>query len=245
MEKKSSSAVASVVIVLLIIAGIGYTFYRQTRDNIKKVSLVSFSVEKPNLILESENLTKVEIWAVPTGSNIAENDYQKLGEATLTNSGEATQRWIFQIPLDPIQATDIFAKGYKENDLVGQLSLASEGEMSIIDLLWGGKSSAAESDIKLGGIASTTGISIKITKIIEDSRCPTDVRCIQAGKVVVDAKATTATGSSNITISTDKTTTLDKYIISLTKVTPDRSSTGTIIDSDYTFTISIAEDTKG
>ncbi|WP_314101010.1 hypothetical protein [uncultured Stenotrophomonas sp.] len=44
-----------------------------------------------------------------------------------------------------------------------------------------------EGPVRLGEIAAVDGPRVRPNRVIEDSRCPADVQCIQAGRLVVRA----------------------------------------------------------
>jgi hypothetical protein len=48
-------------------------------------------------------------------------------------------------------------------------------------------SSPIEGPVRLGEIAAVDGPRVRPDRVIEDSRCPADVQCIQAGRLVVRA----------------------------------------------------------
>lgn len=241
---ENNKTLISAIIVIVVIIIIGAFVYTNRDGNMGKAELVAVRVEKPNIILDAKGLDAAEVWAIPTGTAITESDYQELGDATLTNSGEDTQRWIFQIPATPVSVTEVFVKGFDENgNEVGRLSLDTKGAAALGALLW--PITGVQSDVKLGVALSAEGITVRVMRIIEDSRCPSDVQCIQAGRVVVGANVTAGDITQSVQLSTDKPTMVGVHIISLVAVKPDRVSTVTPKASDYVFTISVAEDTKG
>lgn len=44
-----------------------------------------------------------------------------------------------------------------------------------------------EGPVRLGEIAAVDGPKVRPDRVIEDSRCPADVKCIQAGRLIVSA----------------------------------------------------------
>ncbi|WP_255432600.1 hypothetical protein [Xanthomonas sp. JAI131] len=44
-----------------------------------------------------------------------------------------------------------------------------------------------EGPVRLGEIAAVDGPRVRPNRVIEDSRCPADVQCIQAGRLIVRA----------------------------------------------------------
>jgi hypothetical protein len=245
MQRKSIIALAVIIIVLALLGYAASTFI--TTNNIStEAELDTFTVEKPNLVLIGNGLSRVEVWAVPTGTGITDTDHQKLGEATRTNIGTTTdERWVFQIPQNPMLVTEIYAKGFNANgDAVGKLSLDATGATSLHELLWG-MEAAVESTVKIGETMTAGELTLKAIRVTEDSRCPADVQCIQAGRVRLEAQASSPQGTNTIVLGSDASLTYGKYIISLVGVAPMTKSSQQIKASDYIFTISVAEDVKG
>lgn len=85
------------------------------------------------------------------------------------------------------------------------------------------------------------GISITPLEVIEDSRCPIDVQCIQAGTVRIKIKLDDSIILDEVVISLGKATTFQGVTISLVAVTPIKKSTTENTASDYQFTFEISE----
>lgn len=87
--------------------------------------IISMEIKKPNLVVVTQNVARVEIWAIPSGTEIRESDYILLGDADNRHiESNGKQEWLFPIPKEPVLATEIFAKGYDgNNEEVGKLSL--------------------------------------------------------------------------------------------------------------------------
>jgi hypothetical protein len=67
-------------------------------------------------------------------------------------------------------------------------------------------SNATTSDItlSLGETKDTSGIRITFNSFIGDSRCPSDVKCIQAGKVTINITITDGKSSATLDVSSDE-----------------------------------------
>jgi len=95
-----------------------------------------------NIVVRGVNLAKVEIWAIPTGTEVDPQQYQLLGRAEHTGDTKRIQFWTFPIPPPPTEtsgllAVQIFAKGYDKNGkVIGQKSLPAYGATSLYDALW-------------------------------------------------------------------------------------------------------------
>lgn len=87
------------------------------------------------------------------------------------------------------------------------------------------------------------GFNAKITPlaVVEDSRCPIDVQCIQAGTVRVSATLVSGGTSTEqiFVLNTPVTTKTEK--ITLINVTPEKESKKTIAPTDYRFTFTIVK----
>jgi hypothetical protein len=92
--------------------------------------------------------------------------------------------------------------------------------------------------LSLGETARFTGVSIVPLSIIEDSRCPLGVMCIQAGTVRVSTRVTTSAGSVVQTLALNQPFTIGGDTITLTEVQPIRRH-DTIAASDYRLTFDI------
>ncbi len=88
-----------------------------------------------------------------------------------------------------------------------------------------------------------SGLAVAITPlaIVEDSRCPIDVQCIQAGTVRVRATLSSGlgTGSQVFTLNTPITT--ETETVTLFAVTPEKESGKTVSPSDYRFIFKVTK----
>jgi hypothetical protein len=100
--------------------------------------LGSMGIKRPNLVVRGSNLSKVELWAIPTGTGITPDEYMLLGTAKRRNAAGPNEIWIFPIPSGPLSVTDIFAKAFDgQGHLIGTKSLPQQGASQIYDALWG------------------------------------------------------------------------------------------------------------
>ena len=94
-----------------------------------------------------------------------------------------------------------------------------------------------------GGLNQTLsggGISIVPLEVVEDSRCPSGVECIQAGTVRLKAQVVSAMGTGDITLTLNKPSTTEAQTITLIQVAPLKKASSTISSSDYRFTIVVS-----
>ncbi len=89
-------------------------------------------------------------------------------------------------------------------------------------------------------------VTVTFNSVIGDSRCPTDVNCIQAGTVTVSATVSDAAHTETHNLSLGGTPlNFDGHLILVTSVSPDRSSKTTIANADYRVTFLVETEEKG
>jgi hypothetical protein len=93
---------------------------------------------------------------------------------------------------------------------------------------------SATSTLAIGQSATVNGISLTLQKVLEDSRCPVDVQCIQVGTVRVDVSIDSY--NADLTFVLNQPQVVRNMVIMLTSVTPAKHSKVTIQPSDYRFT---------
>ncbi|MES2214141.1 MAG: hypothetical protein V4465_01995 [Patescibacteria group bacterium] len=115
-----------------------------------------------------------------------------------------------------------------------------------IDVLPGSGASAprpyGQVKLRLGETARFANLSVTPTSLIEDSRCPANVQCIQAGTVRVKVALVSGMGTSTPTIKLGEFATTEAETIKLVSVDPVKT-TGGIDSGDYVFTFDV-EKTK-
>lgn len=91
-----------------------------------------------------------------------------------------------------------------------------------------------EVELKLGETANFNGISITPLSIVEDSRCPSGVQCIQAGTVRVNVKSLQNGGITKETVvGLNAPAKIDTFSVALVTVTPGTKANQKISNSDY------------
>lgn len=93
----------------------------------------------------------------------------------------------------------------------------------------------------LGGKINNSGVQIFPLEVIQDSRCPTDVQCIQTGTVKLKAKIVSGLGPSEVIFTLGESITTKAEIITLTQVLPFPNSKQIIKKEDYRFTFQIVK----
>lgn len=124
---------------------------------------------------------------------------------------------------------------------VGAFLLGREYERVIplggeVDMNSGQKDNSAKGQLALhiGEEKSFGDLTLRLDKILHDSRCPIDVQCIQAGSVIAEVRYSQGVFSSSFHIGTDdQSIQFHGYTVTLKDVQPDPISTKEIQLSDY------------
>ncbi len=96
-------------------------------------------------------------------------------------------------------------------------------------------------EAKIGKTIVAHDFSITPLSVVQDSRCPADVQCIQAGTVQVKASLSGGLGQYNATLELNKPFSNEEVTITLVSVTPSKVSTHQITPGEYVFTFTITK----
>lgn len=99
--------------------------------------------------------------------------------------------------------------------------------------------SVVEVTVALGQSISALGIRLAPLSIIEDSRCPTDVACIQAGTVRLSATYTDNAGTLSSVFPLGERISEEAAYVTLVRVTPEKVFTTPFESSEYRFTFRV------
>lgn len=116
-----------------------------------------------------------------------------------------------------------------------RLGMKVEDELAVDTLI----DTINTADVLVGGLSgsvSAFGVNIMPIEVVEDSRCPSDVNCIQAGTVRLEALVSDSLGEATKIFTLGQATTTASYEITLSRVSPERVSAATVpADDEYVF----------
>lgn len=98
-----------------------------------------------------------------------------------------------------------------------------------------GEAESNGSNVRLGQIAYVDGPRIKPVELLEDSRCPTNVQCIWAGRVRLKMLWIKPSGNHEFELISGEPEPLADGAITLTSVMPDTVTDRPIRPEDYRF----------
>ena len=104
--------------------------------------LRTVQVKRPRIVIRGAYLSKVEVWAVPTGTGITPKEFMLLGNADRANPAGHNEMWVFRIPSCKtnarLLATEVFVTGFGDKgDVVGSKSLPYTGASELHEALCG------------------------------------------------------------------------------------------------------------
>lgn len=97
----------------------------------------------------------------------------------------------------------------------------------------------AVGEARIGASTTVGAFTITPRAVLEDSRCPIDVVCIQAGTVRVQADVASEGASPSLSFTLDTPVSVGMYTITLISVSPGAHSKRTIAPGDYRFTFRV------
>lgn len=92
---------------------------------------------------------------------------------------------------------------------------------------------------RIGERISLLGVSVTPLSVLEDSRCPANVNCIQAGTVRISVKLESALGTATQEFKLGQPVTTEAEAVTLLSVAPEKISTQEVQPSEYQFTFRV------
>lgn len=98
----------------------------------------------------------------------------------------------------------------------------SQGNTFVVSLLDYASEDVTEGSVGVGQTKFIGGVRVTLNKIVQDSRCPVDVQCIQAGRVDADITLVSDTDKETVTLYSDgKPHGFDSFLVSIVGVLPE------------------------
>ena len=92
----------------------------------------------------------------------------------------------------------------------------------------------------LGQYATVNGLRIRPIEVVEDSRCPANVQCVWAGRLVVRARMTGPGWTQIRDFELGVFQAVDRYRVTLISAEPSKATPGEIDRRAYRFTFAVA-----
>ncbi len=220
------------VFVLLIFVGIGAKIlYDESHKPVPTPIITaapairSMEVSKPFIAVYGTNLASVEVWAIPTGTGVSQNQYIFLGKASAKagTKNQAVQTWLVGIPSAPLSITSIFANGYDEaGHFVGKITLPTQGATNLYTSIWGGSTPTQTGQqtvtLSAGQQSKVGNLSLTFKGVLVQGACPKNVQCIWQGQPVAETLLSDGTTKDTIEMVPKKQYTFGAYTITVTEL---------------------------
>ena len=94
-------------------------------------------------------------------------------------------------------------------------------------------------DARLGQTVRLSNLRVTPLRVLEDSRCPMEARCIWAGRVKLSVRYNAGGGDRIGELASDQPLQMRGGMLELQSVMPPRSVRGTLMPRDYRFTLRV------
>lgn len=245
MDNSKKMTVGGVIVMVAALVVLGGLLFWAFGEDIRDEgevgeSIISFELGDEAFLATSVGMDKIEVRYLPAGENPSE---VLLGEMTLENNGDEFQQWSRSLPSEPLLVQSVSAHGYIDGVEVDAIDLGAD-DLAELRVMWF-EVPTQEVSIGVGESVVVDGLTVTLVDILEDSRCPANANCIQAGQVRAQVKLETV-GSSQIAVLSTNTEGIgfDNYFIEIIEVLPQALSDTTILRADYEITFAISRDIK-
>lgn len=141
---------------------------------------------------------------------------------------EGTQEVVYVLPLNI--SGDVRQNIGKRVKVSGVFVKGNVFQTSTIEVV----GDAYRGEVMVGQSVLIQGVRITLNKIVQDSRCPSDVQCIQAGSVTAEVTLQSNTDKEVVQITSGKAAILfDSYKVSIDSINPLPLSTTQISQGEY------------
>lgn len=97
--------------------------------------------------------------------------------------------------------------------------------------------SDGSSVVRLGQTANLGGPQVTVLKVLEDSRCPIEVDCFWAGRVLLSVRIKLGSGTSTYQLGSNQPLQIADGVLELVETRPAFSNKRTLAPQDYRFAI--------
>lgn len=160
------------------------------------------------------------------------SDFILATEAPEGSVGEIT----YSLPLNFSRISNVIGGLLgKEVRVTGKFKAGNLLEVESIEELDGANLGA----LRIGETEFISGVRITLNKIVEDSRCPVDVMCVWAGRLIANVTLRSDTDTETLDLESDKLYNFDVFKISIESVVPKPLSTESTASRNYILTFRV------
>lgn len=245
MENKRKFTLGGLIVLVAAIVVLGGLIYWATQGGRYSAdsgegSIISFELSEDSLIATSVGVDDIEVQYRSVGDNPHD---EILGSMEEQKAKGSIQKWKLLLPNDPFLTQGVIATAFVDGEEIGSLPLSTE-DLAKLRTRWFDVP-MQDTVLSVGQTVTIDTLTATLVAVLEDSRCPANVNCIQAGQVRSQFEFTEAKNSKVIVMSTvGEGISFGNYFIEITDVVPQSVEAQTIPSGDYRVTLSISRDIK-
>jgi hypothetical protein len=228
------------LIVLIVFVALAFALGSMSRAYRSGSFISEFTVEQANFTIEARDLSAVEVWYSQVNNQPGVLNDILLGNAVLISENNGRQIWQLPLPTASISPSRIYVKGYsRDGVMVGERNLPHNMNTWATDNVLGVPETVG---VRFGETVNAGNLSIRPIKLLEDSRCPVDVQCIQEGRVRAEIELMSGGQTRSEDISTDgNEVVIESFRIKLEEVRPEARVGVVIENSQYLLILTVRQ----
>lgn len=250
MNMTKNLAIVLLFLLLCAIAGVGIYSITSNRPTPPVFACTMDALVCPDGSAVGRTGPNCAFAACPTGGRISGTFVTKNGSSTLTVLAEGGLAAENIVPLD-LHGVDV-PPGLtgKHVTLEGVYQSGNTFVVSafIMPTSTATSSAPATSGSPINGVALSIGesraiggVNITLNRIVSDSRCPVDVRCIQAGSLTVNLTLQGELDTETADVSSQSPHQFGSYLVSITKISPEKKSSTAYDPSSFRVSFSVTK----
>lgn len=234
--------IVGVIILILIVLGYYFFVAKNNKPDESEMTVCTMeALQCPDGSYVGRSGPKCEFKAC-SGDNFVGILVQKDSGFSLNFDApkEGTNEVVYSMPIEIKISNALGQLVGKRVQAFGQFSNGNIFVVDHLEELSGVFGDAQMGEISVGQSMMINGVRITLNEVTQDSRCPKDVQCIQAGNITLSVTLQSNTDKTNTSISSDRSPiAFDSYNISIVGIKPDKISTTKIKSTDYKITFKV------
>lgn len=225
-----------VIIISVLVIFLGWAYLKNGYTNVVPLPETEYGIDdfyltKQNLVLIGGGLSEVRVYGVPVDPT--KEDYV-LGSMDIVEESEESQTWLLPIPEEQL-IKEIYAIGHvSSREHTKKYYFPIAGVSNIHESLWV-KIPEKTLTLSVGEFGELKDSKFLFNKVLEDSRCPLEVECVQAGRLVIELLVNNI---SYVISSADEDVKVSDYYVNIAAIYPDMNHEG-ISPNEYEVTLLI------
>lgn len=241
-KKKIILAVLAIVIIGSVVYGVS-KFLNRTPADSQGIACTQEALLCPDGSYVGRTGSKCQFTACPNQPSFTGTLRQNAGNFSLIlgapeNNGGGEVSYVMPLVFETKNSIEQLVE--QKISVFGTFTEGITLSVNRFEKLSGNASDPTLGEIGVGKSVFINGVRITLNKIVQDSRCPIDVQCIQAGWVTANVTLKSDTDKETRDISSNAApVAFDSYKISIESIKPSRVANSTIEPENYLLTFRV------